>query len=158
MRVLAADDDEQIRDVLARLLRRLGAEVELARCGEEALSLLSDSMRGSRGRFDAAFVDLSMPWSLRGRAAPAAPPSPRAAVGAGDSGGLALAAALRAEEARSRARPLRLVALSGADDARGPTARRGGFDVFLQKPVGLDALKRELDAAEAALADPGPGP
>lgn len=144
MRVLAVDDDEQVRDILARLLARLGAEVELARCGEEALSLLSGAMRGARGRFDAAFVDLSMPWSL----------ADRAADGRRASGGLELAEALRAQEARERARPLRLVALTGADGAGSPAARRGGFDVFLQKPVGLDALKRELDAAEASLAAP----
>jgi CheY-like chemotaxis protein len=144
MRVLAVDDDEQVRDIMARLLSRLGAEVELASCGEEALALLLDAMRGARGRFDAAFVDLSMPWSLAGGAA---------ATGAG---GLELAAALRAEEARENARPLRLVALTGADDVRSPAAMRGGFDVFLQKPVGLDALKRELASAEASSAGSDP--
>jgi CheY-like chemotaxis protein len=157
MRVLAVDDDEQVRDVLARLLKRLGAEVALARCGEEALGMLSGAMRDAGERFDAAFVDLSMPWSLAGGASHGVSAAP-ATRGAGASGGLELASALRAEEARENARPLRLVALTGADDARESAARRGGFDVFLQKPVGLDALKRELDAAEASPGDSESGP
>jgi CheY-like chemotaxis protein len=133
MRVVAADDDEQVRDVMSRLLGRLGAEVELARGGEEAFALLRGAMNDSGRRFDLAFVDLAMPWSLAeaGRAA----------------GGLELASALRAEEARAGARPIRLVALTGADDGRASDARLSGFDRFLQKPVGIDALKRELDLA-----------
>jgi CheY-like chemotaxis protein len=139
MRVAAADDDEQVRDVMARLLSRLGAEVALARCGEEAFELIRGAMSDAGRRFDLAFIDLSMPWPRRGGGSADGPPS----------GGLELAAAVRAEEARSGSRPLRLVALTGADGGRALDARRSGFDAFLQKPAGMDALRQELELAAA---------
>jgi len=139
---MAADDDEQVRDVLARLLARLGAEVELARDGAEAFALLRDAMRDSDRRFDVAFIDLAMPWSTGGKQG-------------GGEGGLELASATRAEEARTGAPSARLVALTGADEARSGAVERAGFDRFLQKPVGLDALRRELDLARASTRDGG---
>lgn len=140
MRVAAVDDDGQVRDVMARLLSRLGAEVDLARCGEEAFELIRGAMSDAGRSFDAAFIDLSMPW-------------PRLGGGSGDgppTGGIELAAAVRAEEARSGSRPMRLVALTGADGGREFDARRSGFDAFLQKPAGMEALRRELALASAA--------
>lgn len=53
--VLVVDDDPQVRDVVSRLLRRIGCEVELASDGVEALAALS------RGGFRLLVTDMVMP-------------------------------------------------------------------------------------------------
>jgi len=64
--------------------------------------------------------------------------------GADCDGGIALARALRAEEAAAGARRLRLVALTGADRRGASDAAEDAFARFLQKPVGLEDLRAEL--------------
>jgi signal transduction histidine kinase len=55
LRVLVADDDKSVRDVLARILQRAGHEVIAADSGEQALA------RFSPRQFDLLFTDLSLP-------------------------------------------------------------------------------------------------
>ncbi|MCU0619392.1 MAG: response regulator, partial [Gemmatimonadaceae bacterium] len=54
-RILVVDDDESIRVAMARYLRRIGFEVELAANGDDALARLD------RERFDAMICDVRMP-------------------------------------------------------------------------------------------------
>jgi two-component system cell cycle sensor histidine kinase/response regulator CckA len=65
-RVLVADDDPNVREIIARLLEEEGYEVILARHGGEALDLV----RGGQ-RFDLLITDIRMPvvggWELSGR-------------------------------------------------------------------------------------------
>jgi len=58
MRVLVADDDQLNREIVFRMLRRLGAECVLAADGEEAVALFASS--GS-STFNIVFCDLAMP-------------------------------------------------------------------------------------------------
>ncbi|HKO59052.1 MAG TPA: response regulator [Thermoanaerobaculia bacterium] len=54
-RVLVADDEQAIRTLVARMLRRAGFEPVEAADGEQAIELLDG------GGFDAAVIDLMMP-------------------------------------------------------------------------------------------------
>ncbi len=53
--ILIVDDNEMNRDVLARRIKRIGAEVTMCENGEEALAILEDS------HFDLVLLDLMMP-------------------------------------------------------------------------------------------------
>ncbi len=127
MRVLAADDDEQVRDILSRLLSRIGVEAVVASSGEEAFAAFNEALRGPG--FDAAFADLGMPWR---------PGESR------EGGGFALVRAIRDAEAASGSRPMRIIALTGADRRDASAGTEPGFDLFLQKPVGLEELRTAL--------------
>ncbi len=116
MRILLAEDDPTNREVLSRLLARLGAAVEAAADGAAALEAYRRS-----GPFDLALVDIGMPVL----------------------DGLATARALRdIESAEGRPR-MPLLALTGADP--GPEAARAGFDGTVQKPVGLAELRGAIE-------------
>jgi CheY-like chemotaxis protein len=54
-RVLIADDEQAIRTLVSRMLRRAGFETVEAADGEQAIQLLAG------GGFDAAVIDLMMP-------------------------------------------------------------------------------------------------
>ena len=54
-RLLIVDDDEQLRDTLARRFQRQGMDVTAAGSGEEALT------RAERSRWDVALLDLHLP-------------------------------------------------------------------------------------------------
>ncbi len=56
-RILLADDEAQVRDVMARLMRRMGYAVELACDGEEAVELV----RADPDRCDLVVLDGNMP-------------------------------------------------------------------------------------------------
>jgi two-component system cell cycle sensor histidine kinase/response regulator CckA len=56
-RILFVEDEDRVRDIAARLLRRQGYEVIEARDGEEALELARDNA----GRIDLMISDVSMP-------------------------------------------------------------------------------------------------
>lgn len=61
-RILVMDDEELIREVAAEILTRSGYNVTTAANGEEALAQCKDAeMRGEP--FDAAILDLTVPWS-----------------------------------------------------------------------------------------------
>jgi len=55
LHILVVDDDERMRDTLARVLRAEGHTVETSRDGREALAMFSP------GRFQLIMTDLSMP-------------------------------------------------------------------------------------------------
>jgi CheY-like chemotaxis protein len=54
-RVLIADDDDSIRRLMSKILRRAGFETTEVADGQEAIECLS------RGRFDALVLDIMMP-------------------------------------------------------------------------------------------------
>jgi len=61
-RILVADDEQAVRDLLGEILESEGFEVTLAETGREALKLFNE------GSFEAVFTDLGMPdmsgWEL----------------------------------------------------------------------------------------------
>lgn len=57
MRILYVDDDAAMREVISRVLAKLGFEVETADNGSAALAML----QAARSSFDAMVTDLSMP-------------------------------------------------------------------------------------------------
>ncbi|MFG0318652.1 MAG: response regulator [Planctomycetota bacterium JB042] len=66
LRVLVIDDEELVRDVLARLLRRLGAEVVSEADGEGGVARYAEAMSDGR-RFDAVLVDLTISGGRDGK-------------------------------------------------------------------------------------------
>jgi two-component system, sensor histidine kinase RpfC len=116
-RILVADDDPANREILVRLLSRLGAEVLAAADGEAALGLARERP------LDLAFVDILMPRL----------------------DGLGFARVRRSQEAEAGLRRLFLVALTGGEKV--DEALSAGFDLFLQKPAGLAALREALREA-----------
>ncbi|MGO8695295.1 MAG: response regulator [Rectinemataceae bacterium] len=113
--MLVVDDDPQNRDILRRLIERLGAEVFTARDGLDALRLFVDRA------FDIVFLDLSMPGV----------------------DGYAAARAMRSFEAEKGRPRVPIVALSGVDDD--PSILEAGIDDFMQKPVDSAALHEALE-------------
>ena len=57
LRVLVAEDDAELLDVVAGVIERFGAEVTRAVTGHELLSTLAEG-----GHFDFVVTDVSMPW------------------------------------------------------------------------------------------------
>ena len=56
-RVLVADDDRELLEVVGDALTRLGAEVTRSRNGAELIENLAD-----KGPFDLVVTDIAMPW------------------------------------------------------------------------------------------------
>ena len=110
MRILVADDDEDIRFVLSLLLDEAGYEVETAADGIEALELL----RSKDVPPELVFVDLMMP-RLDGEDF------------------------LKAVRADPRLAGIPIVVLSGHQDAREKAAELGATECFV-KPLELDAF------------------
>jgi signal transduction histidine kinase len=119
-RVLLVEDDATVADVVAGLLRAQGHRVVHA---PHSLAALTEA---SRGRFDAALLDLDLPGM----------------------DGLALARALRA---RGFAAPL-LAVTARADAQAEPAARAVGFDGFLRKPLTGAMLAEALEHLMGATA------
>jgi two-component system cell cycle sensor histidine kinase/response regulator CckA len=65
-RILVMDDEEALRNLLARFLQRLGYEVECAREGAEAMELYQRAKESGRS-FDAVLVDLTIPGGMGGK-------------------------------------------------------------------------------------------
>lgn len=120
MDVLIVDDDPANRDLLSRMLARLGCRAEAA--GDQAGALAACE----RKRFDLVFMDLGLPDSDGYACARAVLDLYRRQS---DSGGLA------------SHRP-RIIASSGADGLEPGSAEL--FAQFLQKPYGLTELKAAL--------------
>jgi len=112
MRALVADDDANNREIVRRLLARLGTACDEARDGDEAVAR-ARAAAASGSPYDLLFLDIGMPGL----------------------DGLAAARLLKAEGL-----PSRLVALSGHDDD--PAIAEAGFDGFIQKPLTIEALHR----------------
>jgi len=65
-RILIMDDEEMIRDVAGRILRKLGYEVESSRDGAEAIDLYKKAL--DRGEpFHAVIMDLTIPGGMGGQ-------------------------------------------------------------------------------------------
>jgi CheY-like chemotaxis protein len=123
MRVLFADDQEDIRTLTTCRLERSGHHVHAVANGREALSALLHE------HFDVVLLDEEMPVM----------------------GGVQVAHTIRESEARA-GRHAFLIALTGNntedDKAR---LRREGFDAVLGKPFRLEGLIAILDAASSTL-------
>jgi PAS domain S-box-containing protein len=65
-KILAMDDEEMVRQVLAKMLTNLGYEAELAQDGAEALERFTEAV--NRGeKFAAVILDLTVPGGLGGK-------------------------------------------------------------------------------------------
>jgi PAS domain S-box-containing protein len=64
-KVLVMDDEENIREVVAEMLRFLGYEVTLSRDGEEAVSLYMQALESNQP-FAAVLMDLTIPGGMGG--------------------------------------------------------------------------------------------
>ena len=128
LRVLSAEDDPIVREVLAAYFAALGVEAVLVEDGLAAIE------RAGEASFDAIFLDVNMPGAS----------------------GLTAAAAIREEAANRGARCPELVALTArayASDAE--ACRAAGMRHFLAKPLTLDELRGLLEAVAAARSGPG---
>ncbi len=105
LRVLIADDNEVNLEIASEILQAAGAEVRLARDGEEVLSRLDDS------DFDVALLDLQMP----------------------KLDGLEVARRLRADP-RFATLPLVALTASATAEYR-EASYQVGFDAYLLKPI-----------------------
>jgi len=66
--VLYMDDEELVRDVVGEMLTQLGYKPELARHGEEAISMYEEALLGP-GAFDLVILDLTIPGGMGGKEA-----------------------------------------------------------------------------------------
>ena len=114
--VLAADDDEDILDLVAFRLERSGYTVIVARDGEEALELAARELP------DLAVLDVMMP----------------------KVDGFEVTRRLRAEEATSRMPIILLTARS--QDADVQQGFEAGADDYLRKPFSPDELRARVQA------------
>ncbi|HEX9020449.1 MAG TPA: PAS domain S-box protein [Nitrospirota bacterium] len=65
-RILIMDDEEAVRSVAAEMLKSLGYEVEVAKDGEEAITLYAESKKSGKG-FHAVIMDLTVPGGMGGK-------------------------------------------------------------------------------------------
>jgi DNA-binding response OmpR family regulator len=114
--VLAADDDEDILDLVAFRLERSGYTVIVARDGEEALELAATELP------DLAVLDVMMP----------------------KVDGFEVTRRLRADEATSRMPIILLTARS--QDADVQQGFEAGADDYLRKPFSPDELRARVQA------------
>lgn len=107
-RILVMDDEEALRTLLARMLKRLGYEVQCASHGAEAIAFYEMAKASGHG-FDAVLLDLTVP---------------------GGMGGVEAAAKLREIDPS-----VRLIVSSGYADAPVMCRHREyGFDDLVRKP------------------------
>ena len=120
MRILAVDDQPDLREVLTVLLELHGAEVTGCESAEQAFAALV-----SGKHFDAAVFDISMPGE----------------------DGLTLVGRLRAWEARAAPDRLPVIALTAhVSQLMRRQCQAAGFDHFLAKPVGSEVLLKTICA------------
>jgi len=62
------DDEPGIRDVVTKMLKLIGHEVEVASDGTEAIALYQEACQSDRG-FDAVLLDLTIPGGMGGEEA-----------------------------------------------------------------------------------------
>ncbi|WP_067065437.1 GAF domain-containing protein [Roseateles chitosanitabidus] len=113
-RILVVDDDESVREMVARALELQGARVVEARSGAQALALLADA------DVNLLISDLGMP----------------------EMTGYELIARTRVLPARRALRAIALTAFAGESDRR--RAMDAGFEAHFRKPVDFSALVRAI--------------
>ncbi len=64
--ILIMDDEPLIRNVLTRMLKRIGYSVQTSASGEEAIRIYKEALEAGT-RFDAVILDLTVPGGLGGR-------------------------------------------------------------------------------------------
>tara|TARA_Y100000310_G_C20280389_1_gene622320 strand:- start:227 stop:640 length:414 start_codon:yes stop_codon:yes gene_type:complete len=64
-KILVMDDQENIRDVVVRSLKRMGCEVATSMEGAEAIEKYRDALQSGRP-FDAVILDLTIPGGMGG--------------------------------------------------------------------------------------------
>ncbi|HTB80923.1 MAG TPA: ATP-binding protein [Opitutaceae bacterium] len=121
LRVLVADDNTLVREMLVTFLRGHGAQVTEAKDGLEAVEECRERM------FDVILLDVSMPW-LNGHAA---------------------AQRLRAPGG-ARGKPWIIGLSADARPEESARAKAEGMDCFLVKPMALAMLAEAISAAPAA--------
>jgi CheY-like chemotaxis protein len=129
--VLLAEDNDVNALLAVKALEKLGAVVDWAKDGLEALAAAEAALAGERPPYDLILMDVRMPGM----------------------DGFAVTRRIRERE-RSAGQPgSRIVALTASllrgDDAAGAAA---GFDGFLAKPFTFEALTAHLPAEESAWA------
>jgi CheY-like chemotaxis protein len=65
-RILVVDDQEAVRKVAGKILKRLGYEVEFAKDGEEGIRVYQEAMK-RKLPFDMVIMDLTIPGGMGGR-------------------------------------------------------------------------------------------
>jgi CheY-like chemotaxis protein len=65
-RILVMDDEEEIRDVLGKMLQHLGFDVDFANDGEQALTYYNQALQKGTP-FIAAILDLTIPGGMGGK-------------------------------------------------------------------------------------------
>jgi signal transduction histidine kinase/ActR/RegA family two-component response regulator len=124
LRVLLAEDEDVNRVFVAALLEKLGAEVDTAVDGVEALDAFLS------GHYDLVLLDVQMPRR----------------------DGIEAVTALRAEEQRLGRVPTRVLALTASPTAQVRTdCTAAGMDGVLGKPIALDELSAALDEVRGRL-------
>ncbi|HZZ71093.1 MAG TPA: ATP-binding protein [Pirellulales bacterium] len=113
-RILVVDDNRDAADSLCMLLRFLGAEVMVARCGQDALKMLQ------QGRPSVALLDIGMP----------------------DLDGYQVARQARQLPECRETVFIALTGWGQAEDRR--RSKEAGFDFHLVKPIDLNALQELL--------------
>jgi PAS domain S-box-containing protein len=114
-RVLLVEDDEQVRLVLSRVLRRLGLHVEAVANSAEAKAILETS----GARVDLLITDIVMPGAMNG---------------------LELA-----RHARNNSPYLPIIIISGYNDEKfDPIGDEDELGIFLTKPVGSQQLREAV--------------
>lgn len=123
-RVLVMDDDADVREVLARMLRALGYEAQLTHDGEQALAAYRD-LREAGEPVLAVIMDLTVPGGMGGREA--------------------MRELLRLDPG------VRGIVISGySNDPVMSRPRDFGFCDVIPKPVGLAGLREALARIEAS--------
>ena len=129
-RVLLAEDDEVNALLALQSLERIGALVDWAQDGDEALSMVKSSFSGDRPVYDVILMDLRMPRV---------------------DGYEATRQIRRLESALQRPEPARIIAISATTMRQDrAAAAAAGIDIFLPKPYSpetlLDALSPGAEA------------
>jgi len=119
-RILVVDDNRDAANTVAALLRTLGATVEVAHSGRDALRMLE------KFRPDAILLDIGMP----------------------EMDGLEVARRIRAGESDHRSLLVALTGWGQTHDVE--QSRVAGFDYHFVKPLNVDALRDVLMSADRA--------
>jgi CheY-like chemotaxis protein len=130
--VLLAEDNDVNALLAVRALEKLGALVDWAKDGAEALDFAEAALADERPAYDLVLMDVRMPRL----------------------DGFSATRRIREHEARRGLSPCRIVALT-ASMLRGDeeAGRAAGFDGFLAKPFSFEALRAQLPADPGEVAE-----